>query len=776
MLHPQKREDLKGVLENVMGRVLELRAIVDRLFGNFSELDEVMIDMKFGSSDIEIRVPRFIREENEKEIKRREILLDVLKKRPTAKVSTEPSKNTNNLTLSQAVLIIQTNERGRQGRRVASIKLERKMAEEKKNQKEETEDTVLDEAALKIQKVFRGFYWRKRIEKEKRDESIFIGMSLEGMAPKSHFKTKKNTEDAEEKKPSQDYLDEIGRAKRKIKQAENKRDLEEQRIALRAKIIEEEGPKMMEDMHDALLEQILLYRQEGDGGIPKFPTEKEGGSKAFMQNVMNATELQKKQIEEKKKQLLEPQGKGDKKGAAKAKPKDEKKPAGKDTKKGSAAEEKGKGTFKDESKFIPSMAQVLKGFVDKWRDRNSSLDFDQKYELSFLRTELMKGATGIEEELRKNVDKKIRAELENIKTQIASEAPPKKDTKPKPTPKPVAETKIPSSEAFFSDLAAVDIIKKVPPTPISSYLGTHRLIGSILEWEEPSIAQIRNACQEIVLYMSSPTVHKSAPPLRSLLLYGHKGTGKTMLAQAIAHELGAVFFDLSPAVTQNISVEQSETNTMVGKVFRVAKDVQPAVIFIDDFDTVIKGKGKGKTKPNMKRLRKPLQTALKAMTPDDRFLIIGSVSEPWDADQKLLEDFFDKMICTSLPDYSSCSLIWKTLIEKKTSQPLCEDFDLHTLSHISTNYTPESINLIVDSVLTDRRLKKLDSKPITVEEFVTPLSKIDPIYKQDDLKMKQFTQKLPLKFRKKTKEDKDKDRAELEAKMAELQKKPSKKK
>ncbi|KAG2392820.1 hypothetical protein C9374_011545 [Naegleria lovaniensis] len=785
MLQPQKREDLKVILENVIGRILEIKSIIIKLMGEFPEFDEILIDLKLDPNELEIRIPRFLHEDNEKEIRRREILLDVLRKRPSpngdflARTDPSASQNTqknNTLTINQAILIIQTNERGRQGRNIARIKLEQKLGEErKKTKKDEDMDSIMDEAAIKIQKVFRGFYWRKRIDREKREEAKFLGMSLEGAKKQQQKKeVQKEEPAAQEDTPVKiKEMDHLGRAKRKIKQAENKRDLEEQRIKMRSAILEEEGPQMIEDMHDALMEQILLYRQEGDGGIPRFPSESDGGSKAFMQNIIKATEEQKKLLAEQKKEALAPPSKNKKGGSAPAS--STKKPPAKGGKDQPQAE--ATPTMKDESKFIPTISVLLKQLVEKWRDRVSSLDFDQKFDKSLLRKELMEGDKGIEEEIRKKVDNQIREELDNLRLQLESENPPKKPAKPeKPPAKPKEEVKMPSSEAFFSDLASMGIITKVPPLTLDSFLGEPRLIGSILEWEEPSLAQIRNVCQEIILYMSTPTVHKEAPPLRSILFYGHKGTGKTHLAHAISHELGAVFFDLSPAVTQNICTEQSEATTMIGKLFRVAKDMQPAVIYIDDFDTIIKGKGKGKTKANMKRLRKPLLTQMKAMTPDDRILIIANMNEPWDADTALFGDFFDRMVYTTLPDYSSCRVLWRTLLEKAISRPLSEEFDLHTLAHISTNYTVASIKLIIESVINERRIAKLDTKPLQVDEFVVPLSKIDPIYQQDDLKMKQFTQKLPQKYRKKTKEEKDKERQDLEAKMAEEKNKNKKKK
>ncbi|KAL9645938.1 hypothetical protein ABK040_001046 [Willaertia magna] len=749
LLQPQKREDLKVIVEYIICRILEIDSVLRKLIEEYYELDETLIDLKVIPEHTEINIPRYIREENEKEIKRREILLDILRKRNNLQDNEENyfEKNINfNMNINQAILVIQTNERARQGSVYAKEKKQRRDEEEKKALRSLYHEEALteDEASIKIQKYFKGYRARKKIEQEKASELKFIGM-----IPKEEGEIDSEEED--------DSTKDLERYKRKIKQIENKRELEEQRINMREKIIEEEGPKMMEDMHDALIEQILLYKQEYAGGVPDFPTEAEGGSKLFMQNIAKASEEQKKLIEEQKNQMSQKDTKKTNKATTKPPPK---------PKPGKQPEQpQQQQTFlEDESKVIALLVDALKKFVEKWKDKYSALDFDQKFDPTLLRKELMEGDNGIEEELRKRVDNQIRQELENLKAALESETLPPKKVPPKDDkvkPVVIEPPKLPSTEAFFSELVSLEIIKKVQPFKLNSYIGELRLMGSKLGWEEPSMGQVRNICKQVVLTMSSKSVHQQSPHLKSMLFVGQKGTGKTMLVHAMAHELGATLIDMSSSIVNNTHKEPSETNLLIGKIFRVAKDMQPAIVYMDEFDCVVRGKTKNKTKPNLKRYRKPLLAQIKALLPGERILFVGNCREPWDADNVSLEEFFDRIIYTPVPDHASSLLLWKTLIEKVSKQVVSNDFNIYTLPTISESYSSGGIATVVNNVISDRRRIKLKENPLTIDEFIGPLAKVDPVYPNDDQKMKAFLQKLSPQFRKKTKEEREKEKQTL---------------
>lgn len=69
-------------------------------------------------------------------------------------------------------------------------------------------------------------------------------------------------------------------------------------------------------------------------------------------------------------------------------------------------------------------------------------------------------------------------------------------------------------------------------------------------------------------------------------------------------------------------------------------------------------------KTDPKRLKKDLSKLVKNITNEDRVILIGTSSSPWEGDQKLVYQTYDKVIFVPRPDYGSMSLIWKELLYK----------------------------------------------------------------------------------------------------------------
>jgi len=87
----------------------------------------------------------------------------------------------------------------------------------------------------------------------------------------------------------------------------------------------------------------------------------------------------------------------------------------------------------------------------------------------------------------------------------------------------------------------------------------------------------------VILPLGSPLIQdimKDGQTVRSILLYGPAGCGKTAVAQAVANELGALFVNLSPVRLQGKSAEKNEITKLVHMAFSVAKDplFGPAVV------------------------------------------------------------------------------------------------------------------------------------------------------------------------------------------------------
>lgn len=220
--------------------------------------------------------------------------------------------------------------------------------------------------------------------------------------------------------------------------------------------------------------------------------------------------------------------------------------------------------------------------------------------------------------------------------------------------------------------------------------------------------------------------------VRSYLFYGPAGTGKTQVVRAIATETRSILYDLSPLSIEGVfNNPRSEGDKMVAMVMIAAKEFQPGLIYIDECEKVFPlGKKKGKKKKGKKgseanapsRIKKALQKVrVPWITDETRITIIGCTSEPHEGSKKDFRKFFDKAIYFPFPDYTTRRLMWKTFINNQGGD-IKQEFPLSTLAHISDGYSAGSIKKTVEAVLTEFRKSKLKSRPLTLAEFIGPLS------------------------------------------------------
>lgn len=297
------------------------------------------------------------------------------------------------------------------------------------------------------------------------------------------------------------------------------------------------------------------------------------------------------------------------------------------------------------------------------------------------------------------------------------------------------------------------------------------------------MAQIRQAVTEYaILPLGSEQCKAKTQQIKSLLLYGPKGSGKTLMAEAIANETGAIFMNLSPSNLAGKFQGKTGPTKLMHMAFTVARDpsMAPAVIYIDECDQMLaKGAGKGKKAKSAggdegpARFKKDLLTyAGNALGLEHRVIIIGCSSEPQGGDPKDIKSLFDKKLYLPKPDYASRVMIWqKAIMEALTlgssewsgnhpsylptgwrdepgARPefvpvhLDDEFDLSTLAHISEGYTAGSIRKAVKQTLTKRRVDRLGKRELKEKEFVSALSRCPVNYQEDDLKYRDFTAEI----------------------------------
>ncbi|CAM9755684.1 unnamed protein product [Phaeothamnion confervicola] len=161
------------------------------------------------------------------------------------------------------------------------------------------------------------------------------------------------------------------------------------------------------------------------------------------------------------------------------------------------------------------------------------------------------------------------------------------------------------------------------------------------------LAQIREL---IELPLRHPQLFNTVgiPPPRGVLMYGPPGCGKTMIARAVASETGAYCFTINgPEIMSKLSGE-SETN--LRKAFEEAEKNAPAIIFIDEIDSIAprRDKAGGETE---KRIVSQLLTLMDGIKPTSHVVVIAATNRP-NVIEPALRRFgrFDRELDIGVPD------------------------------------------------------------------------------------------------------------------------------
>lgn len=218
-----------------------------------------------------------------------------------------------------------------------------------------------------------------------------------------------------------------------------------------------------------------------------------------------------------------------------------------------------------------------------------------------------------------------------------------------------------TTESLFEELVTNGIIKKYPKRALSTYIGERAYAHR--SGVNPTTGDVRQLIKEyVILQLGSEAVRACVPCVRSILITGPKGSGKKAIVQSICTEVGGVLFDLTPANIVGKYPGKSGLIMLMHLVQKVSRILQPSIIFMDNAEmTYMKKVPKGdRTDP--KRLKKDLPKLIKNICIEDRVIFIGTSSAPWDAEQKLLQQTYNRFIYIPRPDYGTLSFAWKELL------------------------------------------------------------------------------------------------------------------
>ena len=179
--------------------------------------------------------------------------------------------------------------------------------------------------------------------------------------------------------------------------------------------------------------------------------------------------------------------------------------------------------------------------------------------------------------------------------------------------------------------------------------------------------EIFNECYEIISYLKDEKLYREAGAElpKGILLEGLPGTGKTLLAKAIASEVNATFISL--VGSQFVEMFVGVGAQRVREIFRTARDNRPCILFIDEIDAIGKARGKGTAfNDEREQTLNQLLSEMDGFQDNEGILVIGATNLKDSLDAALLRPGrFDRIINVPLPDLKSRELILQQYIDSK---------------------------------------------------------------------------------------------------------------
>lgn len=231
--------------------------------------------------------------------------------------------------------------------------------------------------------------------------------------------------------------------------------------------------------------------------------------------------------------------------------------------------------------------------------------------------------------------------------------------------------------------------------------------------------EAKESLEEIVDYLHNPKKYTEAGASmpKGILLVGPPGTGKTMLAKAVAGEASVPFFSMSGSEFVEMFVGMGASK--VRDLFKQAKEKAPCIVFIDEIDAIGQKRNAGSIGGNDEREQtlNQLLTEMDGFEENTGVIILAATNRPESLDPALTRPGrFDRRVPVELPDLQGREAILKVHAKKIRVAP---DVDFHTIARMAAGASgAELANIVNEAALRAVRQNRTVVTEADLEESI----------------------------------------------------------
>ncbi|KAM2672578.1 hypothetical protein EV1_008247 [Malus domestica] len=211
-----------------------------------------------------------------------------------------------------------------------------------------------------------------------------------------------------------------------------------------------------------------------------------------------------------------------------------------------------------------------------------------------------------------------------------------------------------------------------------------------------ALENVKDTLKELVMLpLQRPelfTKGQLTKPCKGILLFGPPGTGKTMLAKAVATEAGANFINIS--MSSITSEWFGEGEKYVKAVFSLASKIAPSVVFVDEVDSMLGRRENPGEHEAMRKMKNEFMVNWDGLCTKDkeRVLVLAATNRPFDLDEAVIRRL-PRRLMVNLPDGQNREKILRVVLAK---EDLETDVDLEAVANMTDGYSGSDLkNLCV---------------------------------------------------------------------------------